>query len=82
MAIKPNAGSFTIKEQIIEDPVSGLTFKFEYRPNSDAPYKLQIFGDLPHGNREFVFDAEGNEVGAGVALQTSCAATWIREVTT
>ena len=80
MTVKPNASNFMIKEQIINDPVSGLTFQFEHKPNSDAPYRLKIFGDLPYGNREILFDSNGNEAGAGTSLQSACSASWIREV--
>ena len=30
--------------------------------------KLKLFGEFPLGNREFIFNAEGQEAGAGVAL--------------
>jgi hypothetical protein len=80
MTIKPHAGQFIIREQIIEDPVSGITFQFIHMPGSDAPYRLKIFGNIPHGNREILFDDEGKEAGAGIALSDSCPPSWIREV--
>ena len=49
MAIKPSGRMCAIREQIIEDPVSGLTFQFECKPGSDAPVRLRIFGNLPYG---------------------------------
>lgn len=80
MALKPNALVCAIKEQIIEDPVTGLVLQFEMKPGSDAPYRLRIFGDLPYGNREILFDKNGKEAGAGTLLSGSCRPTWIREV--
>ena len=48
MAVKPQATQWIIREQIIEDPVSGLTFQFEVMPKGDARlrvYTLVIRGD-------------------------------------
>ncbi len=36
MAIKPDASNLKIKEQIIEDPVTGLVFQFVVVPGSNA----------------------------------------------
>ena len=81
MAVNPGGEICSIREQIIEDPVSGLTFQFELRPETDAPVRLRIFGSaLPYGDRELIFDREGNEAGAGTALGGSCRPTWLREV--
>ena len=81
MTIKPDGQNFTIREQIVRDPVSGLTFQFECAPDTDAPYRLKVFGDMPYGNREILFDIDGQEAGAGVALNNTCSANWIKEVT-
>ena len=80
MALKPNGGVCSIREQIIEDSVSGLTFQFVHKDGSDAPYRLYVFGNLPHGNREILFNADGAEAGAGTALGDVCRPTWLREV--
>ena len=80
MAVKPNGNLCMIREQIIEDPVSGLTFQFIHKPGSDAPYRLVIFGNIPYGNREILFDVNGEEAGAGLALTESCPPTWIKKV--
>jgi hypothetical protein len=80
MAIKPDGRICAIREQIIEDPVSGLTFQFECKPDSDAPVRLRIFGNLPHGNRELLFDQDGKEAGAGTALTGACRPSWLKEV--
>ena len=80
MVVKPDAGILKIKEQIIEDPVSGLTFQFLLMPDSDAPARLRVFGALRHGNREFLFDRNGQEAGAGTAFGGTCRPSWLREV--
>lgn len=57
MAIKPKGEMVHIKEQIIEDLVSGLTFLFE--KCTDGGSKLIIYGAaLPYGNREIFFDSK------------------------
>lgn len=78
MTIKPNSRVVAIREQIIDDPVSELSFQFEAMPDGTA--RLRVFGNLPFGNREFVFDQDGQEAGAGTALTGSCQPTWLREV--
>ena len=80
MAVKPSGRLCEIREQIIEDPVSGLTFQFLLVPDSDAPVRLRVFGALPHGNREFLFDHNGQEAGAGTAFSGTCRPSWLREV--
>lgn len=80
MALKPTGGICTIREQIIEDPTTGLTLQFVSMPGSDAPVRLRIYGDLPYGNREILFDGTGKEAGAGTSLTGSCRATWLKEV--
>ena len=80
MALKPNGDMCAIREQIIEDPVSGLAFQFVSMPGSDAPVRLRIFGNLAYGNREILFDKNGDEAGAGTALSGSCRPSWLCEV--
>lgn len=80
MAVKPNGSVCVIREQIIDDPVSGLTLQFVHKPGTDAPYRLHIQGNLPHGNREILFNEQGAEAGAGTALAGSCPPSWLREV--
>ena len=80
MALKPNGEVCSIREQIIEDPVSGLTLQFIHKPGTDAPFRLCIFGNIPCGNREILFDANGAEAGAGTALIDSCRPSWLKEV--
>ncbi len=78
MAIKPNGEFCKIREQIIEDPVSGLTLQFEVRDNGTT--KLLIYGNLPYGNRDFVFDVEGRLDGAGTFLGSPCRPSWVRAI--
>lgn len=80
MSIKPDANTLKIKEQIIVDPVTGLVFQFVVVPGSSALYRLRVFGDLPHRNREFLFDKDGAEAGAGAALSGPCRPSWLQEV--
>ncbi len=80
MALKPDGGVCAIREQIIDDPVSGLSLQFVHKPGSDAPFRLYIYGDLPHGNREILFDRNGAEAGAGTAFTGSCRPSWITKV--
>jgi hypothetical protein len=65
--LKQNAKTLYIKEQIINDLVTGLTLIFRVTPSGEA--RLHLSGDvLPFGNRDFQFDKYGNEAGAGVGL--------------
>lgn len=77
MATKPGAKDWKIKEQIVEDPASGLTFQF--RVMRDGEYKMVITGDLPFGNREIIFNTLGEETAAGTFTNGLCKATWIKE---
>ena len=57
-ARRQDAAAWRVKEQLIDDDVSGLAFKFEVSPNGSAVLKL--FGPiLPHGNREIFFTPSG-----------------------
>ena len=77
MSLKDNAQSWTIKEQVFEDPSTGLTFQFEVvEDDAESPYRLRIFGELPFGNREILFSAEGEQSGSGTFLAGQCKPTW------
>ena len=78
MALKPGGGQVTICEQIVEDLPSGLTLLFEKMPSGLT--KLSIFGDLPYGNREIIFNEDGAEAGGGTCLRGDCYPSWLREV--
>ena len=78
MALKPNAAQWSIKEQIIEDPASGLTLQFEVLP--DGRSQLRVFGNsLPFGNREILFDHSGEEAAGGTFVGR-CQPAWITSV--
>lgn len=77
MAIKPNGRLCSIREQIVEDPGSGLVLQFEC---ADGRARLVIAGEgLPFRNREFLFDAEGREAGAGT-LGEFRRPSWLKPV--
>jgi len=75
MSLKENAADWTIKEQIVEDAVSGLTIQFEVTP--DGERQLRIYGDLPFGNREIVFAQDGTKAGAGTFVAGLCRPSWL-----
>ncbi len=79
MAIKTEAAPWAIPEQIIEDPASGLTFQFEVVPDTSAPLRLRIFGNLPFGNREILFNSAGKKVGTGTATTGLCRPAWLQD---
>lgn len=81
MAIKDDAQHWAIKEQIVEDEATGLTFQFEVvSDDEDAPFRLRIYGDLPFGNREIMFDRNGKKAGSGTALTGLSKASWLTKV--
>ncbi|MCH8988838.1 MAG: hypothetical protein IIA92_08535 [Chloroflexi bacterium] len=69
--LRQNARELRIVEQLIEDPISGLTIQFAVSPDGKTS-RLRLFGNLPCGNREFIFNYLGEEAGAGVALTDLC----------
>lgn len=76
MAIKDGAKDWTVKEQIIEDPVSGLTIQFEVMPDGDRC--LRLFGPSLHfGNRELIFDEVGKMTGSGTHTGGLCKPAWL-----
>jgi hypothetical protein len=79
MPIKPNGALCTIKEQIVEDLASGLVLQFECQ--NDGRTRLVIAGRaLPFGNREFIFDREGKEAGAGTLVGEFRRPSWLKQV--
>lgn len=76
--LRPDGGAWTIREQIIEDRVTKLTFQFEIAPNGEPV--LRVFGDaLPQGNREIHFDTRGQKAGAGTATGL-CRPAWLSPI--
>lgn len=79
MAAKPGGGVCRIREQIIEDAASGLTFQFVLKDDGTA--RLYVIGpSLSLGNREFVFDAEGRLGATGTALTEVSKPCWLERV--
>ena len=76
--IKPGALPCRIKEQIIEDQVTGLTLQFDALP--DGTSRLTILGDFPLGNRNWIFNAEGEEAGGGSGLCCAPSTHWLLPV--
>ncbi len=77
MDVKLDGKAFTIREQLIEDPVRGLTFQFEVVPGTSAPYRMRIFGNVPLGNRAILFNDAGAQVGAGTLVAGLCKPAWL-----
>jgi len=81
VALKPDGKEWAIKEQIVEDLVTGLTFQFALNESDEeAPFRLKITGDLPFGNREILFSADGEKMAAGTLLVEACRPSWLKEV--
>lgn len=81
MAVKPDGELCNIREQIIEDLVSELTFQF-VRNESGTTTMRVIGASLPFGNREIFFTPEGEHDGGGSFVQAPPPATWLRPVPT
>jgi hypothetical protein len=79
MAVKPDGGMWVVREQVVEDPASGLTFQFEVTP--DGKTRFRVFGRaLPFGNREIIFDQNGVEAAAGTVASGLCRPAWLDRV--
>lgn len=79
MAAKPDGKLWTVREQIFEDPSSGLTFQFEIMPDGDT--RLRVFGEeLPFGNREYFFNANGEKDGSGTMTSGLCRPAWMTSI--
>ena len=78
MALKPNGVLCKVREQIVEDPATGLILQFEF---ANGGLRLVIAGEsLPFGNREIIFDAEGREAAAGTLLGDYRRPSWLKKV--
>lgn len=78
MPVKPNGSKCAIREQIVEDPASGLTLLFEC---NDGRTRLVIASkSLPLGNREIVFDEDGREAAAGTLVGDFRRPSWLKGV--
>lgn len=56
--------AWTVLPQVIDDPATGLTLQFAVSPSGELI--LTVSGDLPLGNREFIFARDGSLAGTGV----------------
>lgn len=78
MPLKPNGALCQVREQIIEDSVSGLILQFECK---DGCLRLVLAGKpLTLGNREILFDEQGREAGAGTLLGEFRKPSWLKGV--
>ncbi len=69
--LKRDGKTLKIKEQLINDPVTGLTLIFRVTPSGEA--RLHLSGEsLPFGNRDFQFDENGELAGTGTGTGGSC----------
>ena len=73
--IKPDAQDCRIKEQIIDDVLTGLTLQFDALP--DGTYRLRISGEIPFGNRDWIFNSQGEEAGGGTGLACTPRSDWL-----
>jgi hypothetical protein len=67
--LKQNAKTLYIKEQIVNDEVTGLTLIFSVAPNGEG--QLRLLGNhLPFENRDFQFDTKGRLAGTGTGVRS------------
>jgi hypothetical protein len=78
MPVKPNGSLCGIREQIVEDPASGLVLQFEC---DNGRTRLVIAGQsLAFGNREILFDSDGKEAAAGTLVGDFRRPSWLKSV--
>jgi len=78
MPLKPNGALCRVREQIIEDPASGLILQFEC---DDGRLRLVLAGKaFSAGNREILFDEQGREAGAGTLVGEFRRPNWLKKV--
>jgi hypothetical protein len=78
MPLKPNGALCRVREQIIEDPASGLILQFEC---DDGRLRLVLAGrSMQVGNREILFDEQGREAGAGTLVGEFRKPNWLKPV--
>ena len=75
MAEKPRGRVGQVKEQIIDDPVTGLTLQICV--DKSGYTKLVILGDLPMGNREHIFYPDGSLMGSGTYMTQCPTSSWL-----
>lgn len=78
MPVKPNAHTFSIKGQIIEDPlVSGLTIWIR---REGARFVLTVQGNFEGVTRDFAFNEHGENIGVGTEMATIPKPGWVEAV--
>ena len=78
MPTKPNGKVCKLREQIVEDPATGLILQFECE---NGRTRLVIAGAaLALGNREILFDEDGREAGAGTLVGEYRRPSWLKGV--
>jgi hypothetical protein len=71
MSEHSNPQDWVIKEQVVTDPVSGLTFEFAV--SEDGEPHLTVYGDsLVFGNRTIVFHLDGQAATGETAIPRRC----------
>ena len=58
MAVKPDGKTWSVKEQTVEDGISGLTFTFEILPDN-KPRLHVVSGMFPDVNLQLLFNEKG-----------------------
>lgn len=77
-SLKPDGGMCQIREQILRDPVTGITFQFEL--DAKGCTRVRIYGDsLMFGNRELGFE-DGRFSFAGTSVAGLCKPAWITNI--
>jgi hypothetical protein len=79
MEHQANAKHWVIREQIVADPVTGLTLEFTNTENGEP--QLTLYGDcLVFGNRKIVFQNGGDPVHGETAIpgQGSCGSRGVQ----
>ncbi len=79
MPLKPSGEQWTVREQIVHDEATGLTFQFEMTPGGWP--RLSVCGPgLRSGSREIAFDERGVGISTGPAIGPMRRPTWLRPV--
>jgi hypothetical protein len=77
MELAQATAEWSIREQFIDDDVTGLALKFEFTATGDPV--LHIYGPyLPHGNREVCFAPDGKVKYLATSVLGSQRPNWTR----
>jgi len=78
VSLKPGAQICRIREQILRDPASGLTFQFEI--DDQGRTRFRVFGDaIPAGNWEVGFE-DGKVSFTGTSLIGVSKPAWMTNI--